>query len=59
MDLIFFFPLGPEGAAHGRSQARGQIGAAAAGLCHSHSNSSFRALSATYITAQGNDGSLT
>jgi len=34
--LIFLFMAAP--AAYGSSQARGQIGAAAAGLCHSHSN---------------------
>ena len=33
---FFFFKVTP--AAHGSSQARGQIRAAAAGLCHGHSN---------------------
>ena len=33
---LFVFMAAPE--AYGSSQARGQIGAAAAGLCHSHSN---------------------
>jgi len=53
--LFFFFGLfavswaAPE--AHGGSQARGQIGAAAS-LRQSHSNS-------TYTTAHGNAGSLT
>ena len=37
----FFFSLfQAEPAAYGISQARGQIGGAAAGLCHSHSNAS-------------------
>ena len=31
--LFMFMPM-----AYGSSQARGQIGAAAAGLCHSHGN---------------------
>ena len=39
--LFFFltplFKAAPK--AYGRSQARGRIGAAAAGLCHSHRNS--------------------
>ena len=34
--IFFFFRAAPE--VYGRSQARGRIGAAAAGLCHSHSN---------------------
>ena len=37
--------------AHGSSQARGQIGAVAAGLFHRHSN--------VYTAAHGNAGSLT
>ena len=40
--------------AYGGSQARGQIRAVAAGLCHSQ----IRVMSATYITAHGNAGSL-
>ena len=40
------------------SQARGRIGATAAGLHHSHSNAGSK-LSATYTTAQDNAGSLT
>ena len=36
--LNFFFLLRVAPAAHGGSQARGPIGAIAAGLCHSHSN---------------------
>ena len=39
--------------AYGCSQARGQTAAAAASLCHSHSNQDL-ALSATYITAHRN-----
>ena len=34
--LFFFFKAAP--VAYGSSQARAQIGAAAASLCHSHSN---------------------
>ena len=41
------------------SQARGLIGATAAGLHRSHSNAQFRAVSVAYITAHGNAGSLT
>ena len=40
--------------AYGGSQARGRIGATAAGLHHSHSYSQIWATSVTYITAQGN-----
>ena len=37
--LIFYFLLFKAApAAYGNSQARGQIGAVAASLCHSHSN---------------------
>jgi len=36
--FLFFLLLGATGTAHGSSQARGQIGATAAGLHHSHSN---------------------
>ena len=37
--IFFFFLLfRATGVAYGSSQARGQIGAVAAGLCHSHSN---------------------
>ena len=39
------------------SQARGHIRAAAASLCHSHSNA--RSTSATYTTAHSHTGSLT
>ena len=40
------------------SKAGGQIGAAAAGLCQSHSNVGSRPRSATFTTAHGNAGSL-
>ena len=43
---------------YGGSQARSPIGAVAAGLCHSHSNTGSE-LSVTYTTAHGNVGSLT
>ena len=46
-------------AAYGGSQARGLIGAAAASLCHSHSNLGIRTVSVTYTTAHSNAGSLT
>ena len=36
--LFFFFPFRAAHVVYGGSQARGQIGAAAAGQCHSHSN---------------------
>ena len=51
--LLFFFraTLG----ASGNSQARGHMGAAAAGL--RHSNAGIQALSATYTTAHGSAGS--
>ena len=55
--VCLFFRAAPM--VYGGSQARGQIGAATAGLCHSHSNTEIRAASATYTTAQGNAGSLT
>ena len=44
--------------AYGVSQARGQIGATAAGLRHSHQHQ-IRAASATHTTAHGNARSLT
>ena len=43
--------------AYGGSQAKGQIGTAAAGLCHR--NEGIQAMSVTYTTAHGNAGSLT
>ena len=45
--------------AYGGSQARGWIGAVAAGLRQSHSNSGSKPASATHTTAHGNAGSLT
>ena len=54
----FFFLFRAAPLAYGSSQARSQIGAVAtdiAGLCHIHSNT----MSATYITVDGNIGSLT
>ena len=36
--LFFLFPFMATPAAYGSSQARGPIGAAASGLCHSQSN---------------------
>ena len=36
--FVFLPFLGPLPAAYGGSQARGRIGAAAASLCHNHSN---------------------
>ena len=44
--------------AHGGSQARGRIGAVAAGIYHSHSKVGFPAVSVTYNTAHSNAGSL-
>jgi len=46
-------------AAYGGSQARGQIGAVATGLHHSHSNAGIPASSSTYATGCRNSGSLT
>ena len=50
--FFFLFRATPE--AHGSSQPTRQIGAAAAGLHHNHSN-----VCATYTTAHSNTGSLT
>jgi len=47
--------LGAPPTAYGGSQARGPMGAVAAGLRQSHSNVG----SSTYTTAHGNAGSLT
>ena len=56
--LFIFFRATPT--AYGNSQARDQIGTAAASLCHSHSNArSIQATSKTYIAAHRNSGSLT
>ena len=61
--LFLFLFLGPHPWHMEGSQASGQNRAAAAGLCHSHSNAGswIRATSATYTTtmAHGNPGSLT
>ena len=56
MSLVFlgffgFYRAVP--AAHRGSQARGRIGAAAAGLRQSHSNTGSEPRSATYTTAHG------
>ena len=55
--LFFFFFRATPGA-YGSSQARNLIGAVAASLQHSHSNTRAKP-SATYTTAHGNAGSLT
>ena len=44
---------------YGSSQARSQIRAVAAGLCHKPEKLGIQAASATYTTAHGNAGSLT
>ena len=41
---------------YGGSQDKGWIGAAAAGLCHSHSNTRSEPCPATYTIAHGNSG---
>ena len=57
--VCFFLPVsGATSVAYGGFQARGLIGAMAAGLHQSHSNARSK-LSATYTTAHGNAGSLT
>ena len=55
--LFFFLPFRAAPVAYGGSQARGRIGATAAGLGHSHSR--IQAVSATYTTAHCNSRSLT
>ena len=55
--LFLLFRATP--AAYESSQARGLVGAAAAGLCHSHSNAGNWATSATYTAACSNARSLT
>ena len=59
--FCFVFPLFRATlTACGGSQARGQIGAVAASLHHSHSNAGSEPhLQPTYTTAHGNGGSLT
>ena len=63
LNLFFFFGLfaisWATDVAYRGSQARGQIGTVATGLCQSHSNIRIRVTSATYTTAHGNIGSLT
>ena len=53
--IFCFFRAAPM--AYGSSQARGRIGAVAAGLHHSHNNAG--STSATYTTAHGKAGSFT
>ena len=56
----FFFPFRAAPAAYGGSQARGRIGAAAAGLCQSHSNAGSELhLWPMRREARGHAGSLT
>ena len=58
--FFFFSSLGKPPMVCGGSQARGQIGAVAAGLHHSHSNAKSKpCLLVTYTTAHDNAGSLT
>ena len=57
MFSLFFCLFRASLEAYGGSQARGQNGAVAAGLCHSPTRS--RVASVTYTTAHGNDGTLT
>ena len=62
--FFFFLLFGATGGAYGSSQVRSRIGAMAAGLHHSHSNSRFKpclwptpqlmSRSVTYTTTQGN-----
>ena len=56
--FFFFFPFRATPAVFGSSGARGHIGAATAGLHHSHSNTTSEP-SATYTTTHGNAGYLT
>ena len=55
----YFLPFRATPMAHGGYQARGQIGAAAAGLHHSPQQCRIWAISVTYTTAQGNARPLT
>ena len=57
--FFFFFLFRAVPKAHGSSQARGWIGAVAAGLHHSHNNTRSEPPSVTYTTAHGNTCSLT
>ena len=56
---FFFCLFRAAPSAHAGSQARGLIGAIAAGLHHSRSNARSEAASATYTPAHGNARSLT
>ena len=40
--FLFFFLIKDAPGAYGNSQTKGQIGAAVASLCHSHSNARFK-----------------
>ena len=53
--FLFIFLFTATSAAYGSFQAKGQIRAAAAGLCHTHGDTG----SATYAAACGNPKSLT
>ena len=55
--FLFLFMVVPE--AYGSSQARGQIGAIAASLRHSHSKVGSKLVSATYAKDHCNARSLT
>ena len=55
--FFFFFRAAPS--THVSSQARGQIRAAAVGLCQSQQQGQIGAMSAIYTTAGGNTGFLT
>ena len=55
--FFFFFRAAPT--TYGSSQAGGRIGAVAASLCHSHSNTGSGASSVTCTTVHGTAGSLT
>ena len=57
-DFVFCL-FRPAPVVYGGSQAKGLVGAVAAGLPHSHSNLRIRVASSTYTTAHGNTGSLT
>ena len=59
LNLFIFCLFRATPVAYGSSQARGHIGATAAGLHHSPQQGSIRAVSATYTTAHGNTGPLT
>ena len=56
---FFFLLFRASPVAYGCSQARGRIGAAAAGLQHSHSQLQIRAACAIYTPAHSNAGSST